>query len=130
MKEINLENPDKPTTEAPDSVDQKKKTLFDTDRLKKGLFIICSVLIGSVVAFTGLIGFVGIVVPHILRLILGPDHRQLLPASVFGGSLFVMVADTIARSPAAEIPVGAITALVGGPFFLYLLWKKKGWTIT
>jgi len=99
----------------------------DVERLKRILFFACSLLTGSIVALTGLIGFVGIIVPHLLRLLIGPDHRRLLPACVIAGSLFMVVADTLARvllSP-TEIPVGVITALIGGPFFLFLLWKSK-----
>jgi len=100
---------------------------IDVERLKKILFFACSLLTGSIVALTGLIGFVGIIVPHLLRLTIGPDHRRLLPACVVFGSIFMVVADTLARvllSP-TEIPVGVITALIGGPFFLFLLWKNK-----
>ncbi|MFQ5686321.1 MAG: FecCD family ABC transporter permease [Candidatus Scalindua sp.] len=99
----------------------------DVERLKKILFFACSLLTGSIVALTGLIGFVGIIIPHLLRLLIGPDHRRLLPACIIAGSIFMVVADTLARtllSP-TEIPVGVITALIGGPFFLFLLWKNK-----
>ncbi|MDR4504357.1 MAG: iron ABC transporter permease [Candidatus Scalindua sp.] len=100
---------------------------IDAERLKKTLFFACSLLTGSIVALTGLIGFVGIIIPHLLRLLVGPDHRRLLPACVVAGSIFMVVADTLARSllSPTEIPVGVITALVGGPFFLFLLWKNK-----
>ncbi len=100
---------------------------IDVERLKKILFFACSLLTGSIVALTGLIGFVGIIIPHLLRLLIGPDHRRLLPACIIAGSIFMVVADTLARallSP-TEIPVGVITALIGGPFFLFLLWKNK-----
>jgi len=100
---------------------------IDVERLKKILFFACSLLTGSIVALTGLIGFVGIIIPHLLRFLIGPDHRRLLPACVIAGSIFMVVADTLARvllSP-TEIPVGVITALIGGPFFLFLLWKNK-----
>lgn len=100
---------------------------IDVERLKKILFFACSLLTGSIVALTGLIGFVGIIIPHLLRFLIGPDHRRLLPACVIAGSIFMVIADTLARvllSP-TEIPVGVITALIGGPFFLFLLWKNK-----
>jgi len=100
---------------------------IDVERLKKILFFACSLLTGSIVALTGLIGFVGIIIPHLLRFLIGPDHKRLLPACVIAGSIFMVVADTLARvllSP-TEIPVGVITALIGGPFFLFLLWKNK-----
>jgi iron complex transport system permease protein len=74
-----------------------------------------------------MIGFVGMVIPHVVRLLLGADHRLLLPASALVGGLYLMVADTVARTllAPAELPVGIVTALAGGPFFLYLLvWRK------
>jgi len=82
-----------------------------------------SFLAASAVSVTGVIGFVGLMVPHIIRLIIGPDHKYLLPASVLGGGLLVVVTDCIARTVIAptELPVGVITSLLGGPFFLYLL---------
>lgn len=100
----------------------------ETEPLKRKLFLLSSLLTGSVVALTGLVGFVGILVPHILRLLVGPDFRKLLPGCIALGSLFLVVADTFARSlvPPAEIPVGVLTALTGGPFFLFLLWKNRG----
>lgn len=81
-----------------------------------------SLVTAAAVAFTGLIGFVGLVVPHVVRTVGGPDHRLLLPASALGGAAFVVLADTAARTIVApgEMPVGVITALVGGPFFLFL----------
>jgi len=79
------------------------------------------------VAFAGTIGFVGLIIPHIMRLIIGPDHRFLLPTTAIAGAIFLVWADMAARTVAspAEIPVGIITAFLGAPFFLYLL-KKKG----
>jgi iron complex transport system permease protein len=81
-----------------------------------------------VVAVSGLIGFVGMVVPHAIRMVLGADHRLLLPAAALFGGVFLMVADTVARSVLAptELPVGVITALCGGPFFIYLLIRHRG----
>ncbi len=100
---------------------------IDTERTKKHLFVLTALLTGAVVSVSGMIGFVGMVVPHAVRLLLGSDHRLLLPASVLVGGMFLVVADTIARTlfAPAEIPVGIVTALIGGPFFLYLLlWRK------
>jgi len=84
-------------------------------------------LAAAAVALGGLISFAGLIVPHILRMVLGPDHVRLLPASALGGALFLLVADTIARTAIApaELPVGVLTAIIGGPFFLYLLRKTK-----
>jgi len=79
------------------------------------------------VSISGLIGFVGLVIPHVTRLIFGPDHRLLLPASALVGALFLVLADLVARlilAP-AEVPVGIITALIGAPFFIYLLRRSK-----
>ena len=75
----------------------------------------------------GLISFAGLVVPHVARLLLGPDHVRLLPVTALGGAIFLMLADTIARSVMApsEIPVGILMAFLGGPFFLYLLRRTK-----
>ena len=99
----------------------------EVERVKRVLFAASALLTGAVVAFSGLIGFVGLIVPHAVRLVFGADHRLLLLASGIVGGMFLMVADTVARtllSP-AEIPVGVVTALVGGPIFLYLLVKRK-----
>ena len=96
-------------------------------RLKKILLAITTLMTAAAVSASGTIGFVGLIVPHALRLIIGPDHRWLLPASALAGAIFLMLCDTAARtvlSP-AEIPVGIITALFGAPFFLYLL-RQKG----
>ncbi len=81
-----------------------------------------------VVSVSGIIGFVGLIIPHIVRLLLGPDHRILLPASTLLGGIFMIFADTIARtiiSPPVEIPVGIITALFGGPFFSYIYLSQR-----
>jgi iron complex transport system permease protein len=97
-------------------------------RLKMTSYFMGSVLTGAVTAFSGPIGFVGLVVPHTLRMIAGPDHRILVPGSFFLGAAFLVLCDTAARtllSP-TEIPVGVITALLGGPFFIMLLKKKPG----
>ena len=89
--------------------------------------IASSVLIGVVVSFCGVIGFIGLIVPHIARLIFGSDNRHLFTYSLFFGALFLLVADTLARTLAApaELPVGSITALAGAPYFIYLLLRKK-----
>jgi len=91
------------------------------------IILIGSVLTAAAVALGGLISFTGLIIPHILRMVLGPDHVRLLPATALGGALFLLVADTVARTVVApaELPVGVLTALIGGPFFLYLLRKTK-----
>lgn len=86
-----------------------------------------SLLMGLVVSFSGIIGFVGLLVPHLMRMLLGSDHRILIPASALGGAMFMIIADTIARTIISpnELPVGVVTAFVGAPFFIYLL-KTRG----
>lgn len=98
----------------------------DASRVKKLLFFAASLMVGGVVAVCGPIGFVGMMVPHICRLLTGPDHRYLMPATVLFGSMFLVVCDTIARTILApiEMPVGIITALLGGPFFIWLLLSR------
>ncbi len=92
-------------------------------RLKLAIFVGAALLTASVVAFAGPIGFVGLIVPHALRMLLGSDNRLLVPASLVGGGIFLLLADTLARNVVApaELSVGVITALCGAPFFVYLL---------
>jgi iron complex transport system permease protein len=99
----------------------------DTERTKRLMFVLAALVTGAVVSVSGMIGFIGMVVPHAVRLVVGADHRVLLPASALVGGTFLMGADTIARTLLAptEIPVGIITALTGGPFFIYLLLRRK-----
>jgi len=98
---------------------------LDAPRVMRRLYIASSLVAGTSIAFSGPIGFVGLIVPHALRLILGADHRLVLPASFFAGGAFLVICDTAARTIIAptELPVGVITALLGGPFFLWLLLK-------
>ena len=98
----------------------------DTRRLSMQGFIVGALLTGTMTAVTGPIAFVGLIVPHLLRRIVGADYRLLMPASLFGGGAFLVLCDTISRSVLApiEIPVGVTTALLGGPFFVWLLWKR------
>ncbi|MBN1630139.1 MAG: iron chelate uptake ABC transporter family permease subunit [Thermoleophilia bacterium] len=100
----------------------------DSRRTRRNLMIVASLTTAAAVSFSGLIGFIGLMVPHIMRLIVGPDHRHLLPATAIFGGLLLLAADTVARTAMApsEIPVGIITAATGGPFFLYLLRARKG----
>lgn len=99
----------------------------NVEQTKKLILIYSSFMIAFSVAVSGIIGFVGLIIPHLFRLIFGADHRVLLPVSFFGGALFLVICDTLARSlvPNMEIPVGIVTAVFGGPFFLYLLNKNK-----
>jgi len=98
-----------------------------TERVKKILFILTSMLTALAVSVSGLIGFVGLIIPHIARMIVGPDHRVLIPFSAILGGIFLILSDMLCRSVIApsEIPTGVVTAILGGPFFLYLLKRKK-----
>lgn len=98
----------------------------DVERTKKILFVTASMVTAVAVSVSGTIGFVGLIIPHVLRLILGPDHRLLLPASILFGGTFLVMADAVARTVMApvELPVGVVTALCGAPYFLYLLRRR------
>ena len=95
---------------------------------RKVLFLtISSLLAACAVAVSGMIGFVGLIIPHMVRLLQGPDHRRLVPAALVAGAAFLILADTLARSLLApvEIPVGVVTAFFGGPFFLFILRQRR-----
>jgi iron complex transport system permease protein len=96
------------------------------ERLKRFLIVLVAAVAGAAVSVSGVIGFIGIIVPHLLRLIIGPGHRLLLPASACCGAIVLLAADTFARTVAApaELPIGIVTALIGAPFFLILLLKQ------
>ncbi|HEY3314690.1 MAG TPA: iron chelate uptake ABC transporter family permease subunit [Bacillota bacterium] len=100
---------------------------ISVERLKRWLLVATTMATGAAVAASGVIGFVGLVIPHAIRLIVGPDHRLLLPASGLAGAILLILADLVARTliPPSEIPVGIITALLGGPFFIYLLRRSR-----
>jgi iron complex transport system permease protein len=104
---------------------------INAERLKLHVFVGAALLTASVVAFAGPIGFVGLVVPHALRLLLGPDNRLLVPTALVGGGAFLLAADTLARNivAPAELSVGVITSLCGAPFFIYLLRTRSGRTL-
>ncbi len=99
----------------------------DTAKMRNLLFFATSLLVGAVVAFCGPIGFVGMMAPHMCRLVTGPDHRLLFPASFVAGGTFLVLCDTAGKlvNAPAEVPAGVITALFGGPFFLWLLIGKS-----
>lgn len=105
----------------------------DVDRLRIVMLTLVAVLTASAVAVSGIILFVGLVVPHLVRMVVGPSHRVLLPASALGGATLLVVADLIARTIAApaEVPLGVLTAIVGSPFFFWLLRRTRarqgGW---
>ncbi len=101
---------------------------IDPEKTRALLLGVASLLVASAVAVSGMIGFVGLIVPHLLRLVVGPDHRVLVPASALGGAVLLIWMDVVARTAVSpiEIPVGVVAALAGTPFFIYLLKKKKG----
>ena len=100
---------------------------LDVDKLKLRLIVLCAIGVGISVAATGIIGFIGLVVPHLVRMMVGPDHKQLLPLSAMLGAALLALADIGARSLVApsELPVGLVTALLGAPFFIVLLLKQR-----
>jgi iron complex transport system permease protein len=98
---------------------------IEVERSKRVLLAVASVVTAAAVAVAGVIGFVGLIVPHVMRLIVGPDHRLLLPTSALAGATFLVVADTAARAGPAQLPVGIVTAAVGAPFFLFLLRRRE-----
>lgn len=106
----------------------------NVERLRLGSIIIVALLTGAAVAFCGIISFLGLVVPHLVRMIIGPAHRTLIPVSAVGGAVLLVVADLVARTavPYADLPIGMLTALVGGPFFFWLLRRTRrlsgGWS--
>ncbi len=105
----------------------------NVEGLRIFVIVIVALLVGAAVAFAGVIGFVGLVIPHLMRMILGPAHRPLVIASVLGGSVLLLLADLVARTAVAnaDLPIGMLTALVGGPFFFWLLRRTRkksgGW---
>ena len=111
--------------------DETAATLgVDLTRFRRSLFGVVSLVTGVMVAVSGAIGFIGLMIPHIVRLMVGTDHRRVLPVSIFVGSIFLILVDVIARTAfdPVELPVGVITSLLGGPFFLWLLHRQmKEW---
>ena len=100
---------------------------IDVQRVKKKLILLTTLGIGTAVAVAGMIGFVGLIVPHIVRLLIGPDHRWLLPVSALAGGILLLIADTLARVIIApvELPTGILTAILGAPFFIMLLIQQR-----
>ncbi len=99
----------------------------EVEKVRRRLLLFTTLMVAFAVSTCGVIGFVGLVVPHCIRLVAGPDNRRLIPYSLFVGGLFLLLCDTLARTllPPNELPVGSITSLVGAPMFIYLLYKSK-----
>lgn len=99
----------------------------DAEKLRRLLIVVTSLLVAACVSVSGIIGFAGLIIPHIVRLLSGPKNARLIPLSCLAGAIFMILCDTLARTLAApsEIPVGAITAIIGAPYFLYLLWRAR-----
>ncbi|WP_038912460.1 FecCD family ABC transporter permease [Dickeya dadantii] len=99
----------------------------DVHRTRRRIVILCAVLVAAAVSVSGIIVFVGLITPHLMRLLLGADHRWLLPGTTLGGALLLLLADTLARTLVvpAEMPVGLLTGLVGGPWFLWLILRRQ-----
>jgi iron complex transport system permease protein len=99
----------------------------DAERLKKVMLATAALMTAAAVSISGIIGFIGLIIPHMARILVGPDHRILIPSSALAGAILLILCDTIARTIAspAELPVGIFTSILGGPFFIYLLRKRK-----
>lgn len=97
---------------------------IEVEKNKRIILAVCSFITASAVVASGTIGFVGLVIPHIMRLTVGPDHRILIPSSAIFGGIFLIFCDTVART-FLQVPVALVTALFGAPFFIYLLWRRR-----
>ena len=108
----------------------EKETVYlgvEVEKVKSRVILLTALMVGVCIAMSGIIGFVGLVIPHLLRLVFGTDYRLLLKASVFLGAVFMIITDTLARTIVApsELPIGILTAMIGAPFFLWLLVKSQ-----
>jgi iron complex transport system permease protein len=101
---------------------------INVQALKRRLIVLAAYGVGVTVALSGMIGFIGLIVPHLARMIIGPNYRSLLPVTLFLGALLLLISDMLARTVVAplDMPVGIVTALLGAPFFVWILIKQKG----
>lgn len=100
----------------------------DVRTIQRILLLCSALLVASAVAVSGVIGFIGLVIPHLIRMWLGSDHRAVIPGSVLAGAFLLLIADTLARTAVApaEMPVGLLTSLLGAPWFLWLIFRQRG----
>jgi len=107
--------------------EQAQQLGLPVERLKFLIILTASLATATAVSFTGVIGFIGLIVPHMIRILWGPDYRRLIPLSILAGATTLLIADLLARTLLApqEIPIGIITALAGAPFFLWILWRSQ-----
>jgi iron complex transport system permease protein len=107
--------------------DQAQQMGLSVERTKRIIIVTASLTTAAAVAFSGIIGFVGLIVPHLIRMIWGPDYRRLVPLSIIGGATLLLLADILARLMLAPqvLPLGIVTAMFGAPFFLWILWRSK-----
>lgn len=107
--------------------DSARSLGIDVNGFKKHIFVISTLMVAAVVSVSGIIGFVGLIIPHAIRMMFGSDNRVVIPFSALGGAIFLIICDTLARVivPPSEIPVGIITSIFGVPFFIYLLYRTK-----
>ncbi len=105
----------------------------DVKKTRKLILMLTTVIVAAAVSFVGVIGFIGLVIPHILRIVLGPDNRHIMPMSIVAGASFILICDYLSHIIAAQygtLPIGVVTALIGAPVFIYLLLRRKkevGW---
>ena len=107
--------------------DEAKCLGIDTAKLRRRIIVTASFLVAAAVSVSGIIGFVGLIIPHCVRMLCGSDHKRLMPYGFLAGATFLVICDTLARTIAAptEIPVGIITAICGAPYFIFLVWRKR-----
>ena len=107
--------------------DEAQSLGVETEKVKRIILFVTTLMVAFSVASCGVIGFVGLIVPHAVRLVMGPDNRRLMPVAVFVGALFMLLCDTAARTlfQPSELPVGRLTAIVGAPLFIYMLYRNK-----
>jgi iron complex transport system permease protein len=110
--------------------DEARALGVETRRLRRAVIVAATLMTAAVVSISGVVGWIGLLVPHLARLLVGPDFRRLLPASILLGAGYLLAVDTLARTVARiEVPLGVLTAFIGAPFFIWILGaSRRGWT--